>query len=207
MKNIYIIDYENVQYHGLDGVEKLGEEDKLVVIYSKNMTPPFVEIPHVTLNTKAKVSFFCTVLDQASKNACDFVIVTKVAQIISGERAKNININIITNDHGFDVMGENLQAMFVDKNIHFKRRPSIEAVEKMNTAPSQPKKISSLIRKKQNLLQYINLHIDERYKEKIINLCEKQNDPNDKDEWKKELVKEFGKTTGANLYRQIAARL
>jgi hypothetical protein len=89
---VYYIDFENVHFNGLKGIEELEKEDS-VLIYCRK--PDIARIKQYLPTTKAKVK--CCLVEGVSKNALDFELISDLFM------AKRSGLKIIiSNDKGFD---------------------------------------------------------------------------------------------------------
>ena len=68
MKQIFLIDYENVGLAGLTGISKLGSDDELVIFYSGDISV-VKELLSAYKDRGVKISYEC--LSYAGKNALD----------------------------------------------------------------------------------------------------------------------------------------
>ena len=96
----FIIDYENVNYAGLKGIEFLTPEDKLTIFYS-DKCPNIIKKDLDTIQNSG-CKFDTCKLVKPGKNALDFYIAVRVGEEISAASEDNvISIVIVTEDHGF----------------------------------------------------------------------------------------------------------
>lgn len=97
--NYYLVDYENVKVHGLDGISKLNAEDVVCIFYSENADTLTFGL-HKRLNeTKATVLYQKAEVGQ--KNALDFQLSSYLGYIIHENRDKSVSYYIVTGDKGF----------------------------------------------------------------------------------------------------------
>jgi hypothetical protein len=93
----YLIDYENVFEYGLDSIEVLTNEDRLVIFYSALNSRIHSYKLNGILKTGCQVEL--VQLQQPRSNALDFYIAVKVGQIIAED--SKAKICIISKDNGF----------------------------------------------------------------------------------------------------------
>ena len=55
--NYYLVDYENVKSHGLDGITSLDSSDVLVIFYSENADSLTFGLHRRLNESKAKISY------------------------------------------------------------------------------------------------------------------------------------------------------
>lgn len=98
--NYYLIDYENVKAHGLDGLNKLKENSTVCIFYSKNADSLPFELHRELSRTKANIVYLDVTV--GTKNALDFQLATYLGYIICENKTKrNNNYFIVTKDNGF----------------------------------------------------------------------------------------------------------
>lgn len=103
IKNYYLVDYENVKTHGLDGVAKLTENDIVVIFYSENSDSMTFGL-HRRLNS-SKAQIFLQKVETGYKNALDFQLSSYLGFIISENIEKPyINYFIVTKDKAFSCL-------------------------------------------------------------------------------------------------------
>lgn len=81
----YLVDFENVKKDGLDGIHKLGKEDKVCIFYSKNADSITFDQHRRITESQATIEF-CKV-DVGSKNALDFQLATQLGYLIANQAA------------------------------------------------------------------------------------------------------------------------
>ena len=92
----FYVDYENVQSIGLEGLDRLTEQDKVTVMYSNHADSIKIDIVKQLQNTKAEVSF--VEVDTGTPNALDFQLIT----LLFIELNEEDEFLIISKDTGFD---------------------------------------------------------------------------------------------------------
>ena len=108
-KSYYLIDYENVNKSGFNGIELLTENDCIVVFYTQNAnTIPF-DLHFKLAETKASLQLINAAA--GGKNALDFQLSTYLGFLIGSQIASDIHI--ISNDKGF----ENLRSFWKQQGI------------------------------------------------------------------------------------------
>lgn len=98
----YLIDYENVRVHGLDGLGKLDETDVVCIFYSENADNLTFGL-HRRLN-EAKAAIIYQKVEVGTKNALDFQLSSYLGYLISENSAMQQKYYIITKDTGFEVL-------------------------------------------------------------------------------------------------------
>ena len=96
----YLVDFENVKKDGLDGIHKLGKEDKVCIFYSKNADSITFD-QHSRITESQATIEFCKV-DVGSKNALDFQLATQLGYLIANQAANMYYI--VSKDKGFEIL-------------------------------------------------------------------------------------------------------
>ena len=96
----YLVDFENVKKDGLDGIHKLGKEDKVCIFYSKNADSITFDQHRRLIESKADIEL-CKV-DVGSKNALDFQLATQLGYLIANQAADAYYI--VSKDKGFEIL-------------------------------------------------------------------------------------------------------
>lgn len=102
VKNIYFVDYENVNCHGMEGIDKLNKDDLVYVFYSKNAKTINIDYLQVLKNTTASYKFI--EIKDLGDNALDFQMCTIIGVIIGKYIGKELCINIISCDNGYNAI-------------------------------------------------------------------------------------------------------
>lgn len=96
----FLIDYENVNYAGLEGTEFLEKGDTISFFYSdKSDKIISYRVKHIE---KSGCAFEICKLKNVRKNGLDFYIASKVGEILAMDR--NAKIAIISADNGFQAV-------------------------------------------------------------------------------------------------------
>ncbi|MCR5099541.1 MAG: hypothetical protein K6B14_11440 [Lachnospiraceae bacterium] len=96
--SIYLIDYENVNESGLEGVKALKSDDQVHIFYSDQIkTIPFERSIELS-QSRARIEFIQT--RKTAKNYLDFQLTTYLGFLIGkGEKGEVV---VVSNDKGFD---------------------------------------------------------------------------------------------------------
>lgn len=96
----YLIDYENVKIHGLDGLGKLSEDNNVCIFYSENADTLTFGL-HRRLS-EAKANIIYQKVEVGTKNALDFQLSSYLGYIICENKDdKDQKYYIVTKDKGF----------------------------------------------------------------------------------------------------------
>ncbi len=96
----YLIDYENVNKDGLNGVSKLTEEDKVIIFYSARADRMTFGLHRRLNETKAVIEY--RRVDVGGHNALDFQLATYLGFLISSDSSEEYCI--VSNDRGFEFL-------------------------------------------------------------------------------------------------------
>ena len=78
--SIFLVDYENVSASGLDGLEKLTEEDVVYIFYTENADRLTFDAHRRLLESRAAVRYYK--VESGTKNALDFQLVSFLGYLI-----------------------------------------------------------------------------------------------------------------------------
>ena len=97
----YLIDFENVKSRGMEGVERLTEEDTVCIFYSDNADSMTFDLHRKLNETKANIIYHKVAV--GTKNALDFQLATYLGYLICEQQREGIHPNyfIVTKDNGF----------------------------------------------------------------------------------------------------------
>ena len=96
----YLVDYENVRTHGLEGIGTLTEEDFVCIFYSKNADNLTFDLHKQINESKAEIQY--QKVEVGTKNALDFQLATYLGYIICENKSKEEeSYYIVTKDNGF----------------------------------------------------------------------------------------------------------
>ena len=98
----YLIDYENVKTHGLDGISSLGREDSVCLFYSENADTLTFGLHRRLSEAKADIQY--QKVETGTKNALDFQLSSYLGYLISENRDRNARFYIVTKDKGFGAL-------------------------------------------------------------------------------------------------------
>lgn len=98
IRNYYFIDSENVHNYGTDGMERLGENDRVRIYYRANAAYLNIDLHRRIYESPAAFEYEFVALD--IKNAIDVKIVEYVSGQIDSETAEKYYI--VSNDNDYD---------------------------------------------------------------------------------------------------------
>ena len=98
MRDIYLIDFENVASEGLTGITNLAEEDEVVIFYSANSNRLSMKMHILMAKSICHLTYF--EVSVGGKNALDHQISTYIGYLIGTEAAER-NYYIVSKDNGY----------------------------------------------------------------------------------------------------------
>lgn len=99
--NIFLIDFENVNSSGLNGINRLDSSDQVIIFYSENADSMTFDL-HEQINSSKAYIFFQKV-DVGLKNALDFQLATYLGYLIceNEKEHKDAYYYLVTKDRGY----------------------------------------------------------------------------------------------------------
>lgn len=97
--NYFLVDYENVKTHGLDGISKLNNHDTVCIFYSDNADSLTFGL-HRRLN-ESKANILYQKVEVGSKNALDFQLASYLGYIIHEHSDNGYKYFIVSRDNGY----------------------------------------------------------------------------------------------------------
>ncbi|MCH4006836.1 MAG: PIN domain-containing protein [Eubacterium sp.] len=129
----FFIDYENIKQDALKGIERLSEEDKVIVFYSEyaqTMTIPM----HLQINN-SRAEFSFKEVQVGHKNDLDFQLATELGALVGSGMGDEFYI--VSYDKGY----QSVCRYWQEKNVCVKRIESLgEGCPKKKAAPKSKKK-------------------------------------------------------------------
>lgn len=96
----YLIDYENVNKDGLNGVSKLTEKDRVIIFYSERADRMTFGLHRRLNETKAQIEY--KKVDVGGHNALDFQLATYLGFLIANDSSEEYCV--VSNDRGFEYL-------------------------------------------------------------------------------------------------------
>ena len=103
--NYYLVDYENVNVSGLNGISKLTENDIVTIFYSENANTLTFGMHRRINELKACIKFQKVAVKE--KNALDFQLCSYLGYLIRDKMTEeNLNNSyfIVSNDNGYSIL-------------------------------------------------------------------------------------------------------
>ena len=99
-RNYYLVDYENVKNHGLNGIQDLKGDNVICIFYSRNAPGNFTLDLHRQIS-EANAEIVYLKVEVGTKNALDFQLASYLGKIIAENHGKTCNYFIVSNDRGY----------------------------------------------------------------------------------------------------------
>lgn len=91
----YYVDFENVHYAGLEGIERLDKKS-IVYIYCREGSRKYIESLDIVKQSGAEIVY--QIVKAKTKNALDFILITDLAR----NAIKGKLYLVVTNDKGYE---------------------------------------------------------------------------------------------------------
>ncbi len=150
--SVYLIDYENVNFSGLEGVAALNEGDEVVLFYSDSSSTIPMNL-HIDVQ-KSGATMRYIEIRKTAKNYLDFQLAALSGYLVG--TTDQTEFIVISRDTGFDSVLDlfNIQD-FVGRKVHFSRQDSIGGMipvkRKKSSGKSTAKKGNTGATKDQNV--------------------------------------------------------
>ncbi|MBR3630376.1 MAG: hypothetical protein IKN55_07890, partial [Oscillospiraceae bacterium] len=95
-RRYFLIDYENVNKAGLDGIDALHRSDRVIVFYSQNADSLSFEVMQLLSSSRAQVEYIK--VDTMGRNALDFQLASYVGYLLGKDAG--CKVYIVSNDRG-----------------------------------------------------------------------------------------------------------
>ncbi len=200
--NYFLVDYENVNVGGLNGVSNLTENDTVIIFYSVNADTLTFGMHRRINESKATFKFQKILLKE--KNALDFQLCSYLGFLIRDtmidENAAN-NFFIVSNDKGYSILPDYWKKFGVNLNI-VSNLSKNEINEPKIVPPqiSQPKIIQP-VNNPSELETALNNFFNN--KNELSTVAKMINNAKTKTEINNFLCKKFDSKKGGEIYRAI----
>ena len=117
--NYFLVDYENVNVAGLNGVSSLNEDDVVIIFYSENAITLTFGMHRRINESKAEIKFQKVAVKE--KNALDFQLCSYLGFLIRDKKNDDENIKnyfyIVSNDNGYSILPDYWKKFETDLKI------------------------------------------------------------------------------------------
>ena len=123
MRDIYLIDFENVASEGLSGITYLAPEDEVIIFYSNNSNRLSMKMHILIGKSVCKCNYYEVTV--GGKNALDHQISTWLGYLI-GTKAADRNYYIVSKDMGYKFVA----SFWTESTMH----PSVRCIDNIRAA-------------------------------------------------------------------------
>ena len=117
--NYFLVDYENVNVAGLNGVSSLNEDDVVIIFYSENANTLTFSMHRRINESKAEIKFQKVAVKE--KNALDFQLCSYLGFLIRDKKNDDENTKnyfyIVSNDNGYSILPDYWKKFETDLKI------------------------------------------------------------------------------------------
>ncbi len=117
----FLIDFENVKSAGLTGIDTLGIDDQVVILYSVNSNTISFEMHQKIMSCAANVEYYQ--IRRGGKNSLDFQLSTMLGYLLAS--GLYTHLYIVSNDSGFDALYDFWTSGYLPTECVVYRRPNI----------------------------------------------------------------------------------
>ncbi len=122
-KKAFLVDFENVKSAGLVGLDQVGPDGEVIIMYSVNSNTISFEMHQKILRSTVKILYYQT--RRTGKNALDFQLASLLGYLLaSGDYS---HLYVVSNDAGFDVLRDFWTSQFIPNGCIVQRRSNIES--------------------------------------------------------------------------------
>ena len=119
----FLIDFENVKSAGLVGIETLGIDDQVVILYSANSNTISFEMHQKIMTCEANVEYYQ--IRRGGKNSLDFQLSSLLGFLLAS--GLYTHLYVISNDSGFDALYDFWTSQYIPTDSIVYRRANIAA--------------------------------------------------------------------------------
>ncbi len=145
--NYFLVDFENVKSRGLEGIDELGEQDRVVIFYSDNVNTITFDMHYKIMESKAEILMKKVFV--GSKNALDFQLASSLGYLIKENEGQDAVYNIVTADQGFrflkDFWVSQGERVFIFKNLKSKGTPRVRIKKEKEAEAELPAEVQASV--------------------------------------------------------------
>ncbi|MDE5771924.1 MAG: hypothetical protein K2I06_09925 [Ruminococcus sp.] len=197
----YLIDYENVHQAGLNGIEKLTENDNLVIFYTTNAETLTFSLYEKLVSCKADIQLYK--VQCGGKNALDFQLSTFLGYVLGNN--PDTECHIISNDKGY----EYVRSFWKEKNVKIKISSDIVGnVQKLLPAVVPAVQPAPTAKAETDFDKAVKpLNLSKINKQKLFDIYNKAIVLKDKNKVKTQINNQIGQTFGSQNQKKYYATL
>ena len=126
----YLVDYENVNTEGLQGVEQLTAADEVIIFYSEHADRLTFDLHRRLNESKAQIHYFK--VGACKKNALDFQLVSYLGYLIA--QTSGHSFYLISHDTGF----QSVVRFWSEQQITVVQTGELQPAQQPAQAPKDP---------------------------------------------------------------------
>lgn len=134
---IFLIDYENVSFSGLDGLETRSNTDQIYIFYTENADRLTFDAHRRLMESGAAVRYYK--VESGSKNALDFQLASYLGYLIQKEQ--ETEYYIISKDSGFD----SVLHFWQKQSVRIERMPNLDVEHTSQANDELRQKLTELL--------------------------------------------------------------
>ncbi|GEM_PF-139260 len=166
--NYYLVDYENVKSHGLDGIVKMSEEDVVSIFYSENADTMTFSLHQKLNETRANVIY--EKVEVGTKNALDFQLVTELGYLIRDMQDQAVNFYIVSKDKGYG----NTVTYWKKRGVSIAQVIDVSGLDEEKIENDLKAKVEPLVRDKDVVDKVVKMILQYKTKQGINNALMKE---------------------------------
>lgn len=152
--NYFLVDYENVNVSGLDGVSKLTEKDVVIIFYSENADTLTFGMHRRINESKAEIKFQKVAVKE--KNALDFQLCTYLGYLIRDTMSEENNYFIVSNDKGYAILVDYCKKFKIDLKIISNLAKTENKIEN-NTSDEMEKELKKILSDENDIAEAVKI--------------------------------------------------
>lgn len=189
--NYFLVDYENVNVSGLDGIAKLTEGDSIIIFYSENANTLTFGMHRRINESKADIQFQKVAVNE--KNALDFQLCSYLGFLIHDTMTEENNYFVVSNDSSYSVLPNYWKKFDVNVKIvsNLKQEAIQTKIEKISPTNKSFSELEFILSK------FIKNETEFKEVAKILKKLKSKTEINNY------LCKKFDSKKGGEIYRAI----
>ncbi|MBR6322858.1 MAG: hypothetical protein IKR59_08315 [Lachnospiraceae bacterium] len=166
--NYYLVDYENVKSHGLDGIVKMSEDDVVSIFYSENADTMSFSLHQKLNETKAHVIY--EKVEVGTKNALDFQLVTELGYLIRDMQDREVSFFIVSKDKGYG----NTVTYWKKRGVKINQVVDVSGLDEEKIENDLKMRVEPLVRDKEVVDKVVKMILQYKTKQGINNALMKE---------------------------------
>ncbi len=166
--NYYLVDYENVKSHGLDGIVKMPPEDVVSIFYSENADTMTFSLHQKLNETRAHVIY--EKVEVGTKNALDFQLVTELGYLIRDMQDQDVSFYIVSKDKGYG----NTVTYWKKRGVRIAQVVDVSGLNEEKIENDLKMRVEPLVRDKEVVNKVVKMILQYKTKQGINNALMKE---------------------------------